>query len=228
MENTIITKEVYEMKQPFHKLEQIIHHHLIHSFFKKNLGVNTGKMGTVLLFFHYAHYMNNNLYEEFAEDLLDEICSNINANTAWGICDGLIGIGWGVEYLIHQNYVAGTTDEILLDIDKKIMEKDVRRIEDYSFQSGLEGLSYYVLARLLSPREKGSPFDTTFLSDIENKCIESSKFSGEGMRLLLNYMQGKEIKYPYSKVLDKLIDECELVKEKMSWGAGMKLLENLD
>lgn len=212
------------MKHTWQSLNQIVHHQLLYSSFERNIGICKGKMGTVILFFRYAHHTDNRLYEDFAGELLDEICQSITFDTAWGFGDGLIGIGWGIEYLVQQKFIEGDTDEILLDIDKRIMEKDVQRIDDMSFHKGFEGLAFYVLARLLSPREKGTPFDTAYLSDIEKKCIDSLGFAGEGMRLLLDFMQGKNVHYPYSRVLDKIISEDNMEKEALSWSAGLKFL----
>lgn len=45
-------------------------------------------------------------------------------------CSGLSGVGWGVEYLIQNKFVDADSDELLEDIDAKIMEWDVRRIKN--------------------------------------------------------------------------------------------------
>lgn len=212
------------MKNACQPLELIVHHQLLYSSFERNIGIRRGKMGTVILFFQYAHYMDDRLYEDFAGELLDEICNNITLETAWGFDDGLVGIGWGIEYLVQQKFIEGNTDEILLDIDKKIMEKDIQRIDDLSFQTGFEGLAFYVLARLLSSRDNGIPFDAIYLSGIKRKCVGSLEFAGEGMKLLLDFMQGKNIQYPFSSVLDKIMNEGNMKKEELSWNAGLKLL----
>ena len=44
------------------------------------------------------------------------------------------------------------------------------------------------------------------------------------MKLLLDFMQGKNIQYPFSSVLDKIINEGNMKKEELSWNAGLKLL----
>jgi hypothetical protein len=63
----------------------------------------------------------------------------------------------------------GNSDGMLSEIDRKIMERDIRRITDQSFRTGLAGISCYIQKRLVSPcrssREK--PFDGLYLTDWE-------------------------------------------------------------
>ena len=37
----------------------------------------------------------------------------------------------------RQGFIEGETDEILYEIDMRIMERDLRRISDISFETGL-------------------------------------------------------------------------------------------
>ena len=39
----------------------------------KRQGLYNGKMGMVIFFFHYARYTGNSLYQDFAEEFLNEI-----------------------------------------------------------------------------------------------------------------------------------------------------------
>ena len=42
----------------------------------------------------------------------------------------------------------GDSNEILTEIDKKVMERDLRRIKDLSLETGLMGISSYINIRI--------------------------------------------------------------------------------
>ena len=51
---------------------------------------------------------------------------------------------------MQKGFVECDSNDILTELDNKIMERDLRRVKDYSFDTGIEGLAWYVLIRLLS------------------------------------------------------------------------------
>lgn len=138
-----------------------------------------GKMGGVIFFANYAKYINDQSFNQLSDLLFEDVYENIADDTPVDFATGLCGIGWAVEYLLQNNYTEGNTDEVLEDIDGKIMEKDIRRISDFSFDKGLAGILFYVLTRLESYDRKGKtlPFDSIYLDDIYNKInnIELNK-----------------------------------------------------
>lgn len=155
------------------ELNRIVNLLLLNSSCLEDIGLFQGKMGVSLFFFHYSRYTNDKLYSEFAELLIDEIYEDIYLCNSVNLEDGLCGIGWGIEYLIQHNFVQGNTNEILYELDQKIMGIDIRRIDDLSFRKGLEGIVYYVLCRLISKKkdQMDEPFDLLFLSDLKNTII---------------------------------------------------------
>ncbi len=146
-------------------LQRIVNHLTINGDLD-DLGLFHGKIGIVIFFFHYARYANNPIYEEFAEGLLDGIIEKIHDWLPIDFENGYLGIGWGIEYLARQKFIDENTNDILEEIDEKIMERDVRRISDLSLNTGLEGVLHYVLARLHNNKETKSLFDKHYLSDL--------------------------------------------------------------
>lgn len=148
-------------------LQRIARHLMINASFLDNLGLYHGKMGIVLFFAHYARYTGELLYDEFAGELLDEICDEIYIDLPIDFENGLCGIGWGVEYLLQNNFIEGDSNDTLLDIDKKVMERDLRRMSDFSLPTGLKGISCYIDGRINSSCRKSAaiPFDKDYLSD---------------------------------------------------------------
>lgn len=152
---------------------------IMNSRFVSNLGLFHGKMGFVLFFSIYAKHSRNELYNQFAYDLLDEVYEDIHNDVLLSFENGLCGIGWAIEFLVQNGYMEGDTDEILEDIDKRIMEYNVCRISDLSFRSGLAGIVYYVCARLSTFRKNSVlPFDFIFLENLKDALL-SAKFSEE-------------------------------------------------
>jgi hypothetical protein len=140
-------------------LHRIARYLMLNGSFADNIGLLNGKMGITIFFYHYARYTENKLFDDYAGKLLDEIYNEIHSSTPLNFEDGLCGIGWGMEYLISNHFVDANPDEILEDLDKRIIEWDVRRITDYSLETGLKGIAVYVNSRCEN-REKDNPYFT--------------------------------------------------------------------
>lgn len=165
------------MKNSENLFEESLSFLTLNCCFVPDLGLFHGKMGYVLFFACYGYHSKNLLYENFAGELLDEIYEELHFDIPINLEDGLCGIGWGIEFLVQNGYMAGNTDDILEDIDKRIMEYDVRRISNLSFRRGLAGIAFYVIARLSAFREKTiMPFDHGFLDDLK-EALSHANFS---------------------------------------------------
>ena len=114
-------------------LEKIANHYLFYGSFHSDLGLYNGKMGMVIFFFHYARYTGNSLYEDFAEEFLNEILEKLHTETPISFKRGLAGIGWGMLYLIKQGF----------------MEYNLLYMKDRSLETGAKGIG------LLSVRTLG-------------------------------------------------------------------------
>jgi lantibiotic modifying enzyme len=205
-------------------LQRIVNHQVLHASFDSNLGLFNGKMGCVIFFFHYARYTGNNCHENFAGELLNEIYEDIHADMSVRFSSGLTGIAWGIAYLIYAGFVEGNPDEILIDIDHKIMEKDLRRISDNSLETGLEGIAYYALCRLYSKENK--PFDTNWLSDLQRACSHIEKENRlRGILSFLDHMDGKRIENPFSGIIEKLIETSGNEPDNaLNWQKGLNMI----
>ena len=149
-------------------LKQIADYQILTSVFCSDLSLFRGKMGMVLFFFLYARYSGNVRFEDFAGELLDEVCINLHTSLPITFADGLCGIGWGIEFLKKRKFIEGNTDEILVEIDRIVMERDLRRMSDHSFETGLEGIVRYVRSRLdSSSDENRSLFDPVYWDDLD-------------------------------------------------------------
>lgn len=128
-------------------LERITRHLLLNGRFVQNNGLLNGKMGISIFFYKHARLSGKKVYSQYAGDLMDDIWSGTYLEYPLNFRDGLAGMAWGIEYLIQNKYVNAHSDDILEDLDRQLLERDVRRISDISLETGLKGISYYVLCR---------------------------------------------------------------------------------
>lgn len=153
-------------------LKKIADHYLLRGLFCQEMGLWEGKTGMSLFFFLLSRHTNNRWYEEFAGELLDDVCNSLSRHSPITFADGLCGIGWAIEFLKKEGFIEGDTDDILDEVDKQVMERDVRRITDASLETGLAGIAAYVRSRLDSEHSlmDCQPFDTEYLNDLEMAC----------------------------------------------------------
>jgi hypothetical protein len=116
--------------------------------FTNNLGLFNGKMGIAIFMYKYARQIGNEIYEDYAGELIDEIFEEINTSTPVGFENGLTGVGWGIEYLVKNQFIEADTNEVLSEIDnvinKAMMQRSVLTVDD----SDLFGYGLYYLSRL--------------------------------------------------------------------------------
>ena len=149
----------------FTKEQKLLNHIVLHAKdVPAALGLLNGQMGITIVLAHYARTRNNSQIEKVSDVLLEGILQRLTKTTSIDFADGLCGIAWGIEYLIQNGFMKGCGAEILQDVDKKIMERDVLRIEDFSLETGLEGMLHYVLAHLQGANKDGcGVFDKEYL-----------------------------------------------------------------
>lgn len=143
-------------------LKCIANHLIINEASLSNLGLSHGKIGIILYFFHYAHYSRNPIYARFAGELLDDLYEDLDDKCTFCFEDGLSGIGWGVLYLLENGFIEGNSDEILCDIDNKIMEWDLNRICNSKDLTEFIGISQYINYRI---KYSENSFDKNYLSN---------------------------------------------------------------
>ena len=170
-----------------------------------DLGLYHGKMGIVLFFAHYARYTGEAMYDDFAGELLDEVYEEIHTDLPINFEYGLCGIGWGIEYLFQNRFIEGDSNSVLEDVDKKIMERDVLRITDKSFETGLVGISLYVKARIKGRNLMDITFDNAYL---------------ENMRLVESQIKKTIPKDVLSEILKDSSDHDDILKMKLGLNNG--------
>jgi lantibiotic modifying enzyme len=175
------------MKTQEETLPRIARYLILHGSFSHNMGLLNGKTGIAIFFYHYARYAKRKIYGNFADELIDEIYSEIHRDLSYNFKDGLCGIAWGIDYLIKNNFVEADADEILEDLDKQITERDVRRITDYSLETGLKGIAYYVIGRKQNRKNENVYITMEYIMDLA-KTLAKNKEEEETC-LLINVLE---------------------------------------
>ncbi len=82
-----------------------------------------------------------------------------------GLEHGLAGIGYGVALLHRLHLVEGDIDGSLAEIDRKIMDRDPRRMTDQSVRSGAKGIALYMAIRKEYDQELRT-FDPQYVAEL--------------------------------------------------------------
>ncbi|GCB35512.1 lanthionine synthetase LanC family protein [Bacteroides faecalis] len=163
-------------------LQRIARYLMLHSSFMDKIGLFEGKMGIILFFMNYSKYTGCKRYEKFAGELIDEIYAEIHIDCSPNFGNGLAGIAWGMEYLIRNNFVKADPDEVLRELDYRILERDVRRVKDFSIENGLKGIAIYVISRCAG-REYSSIFKD-YIIDLVHSLQTNIPDDTECLRLI--------------------------------------------
>lgn len=154
-------------KNEFALLKQMLHRYLFQAEYLPTSGGYHSKIWAAILFYQYARYSQDLKYEELADELLETICNGIVGDSPVNFGFGLSGLAWGIGYLRKENFIKGDMNDILAEIDSYIMERNVYRIKDLSFDTGLSGINFYVEWRVNFAVTHGMPlpFDEIYLND---------------------------------------------------------------
>lgn len=139
---------------------------MLHGSFNNNLGLLNGKMGIIIFFYHLSKYTGKKIFGDFAGEMIDEIYTEIHDHYPSNFENGLSGIAWGIEYLIQEKFVEADSNEVLEDLDKMIFEWDVRKVSDFSLETGLGGIVHYVIARCIGKSKEEIIIPTDYISDL--------------------------------------------------------------
>jgi len=110
-------------------------------------GLYHGRMGIILsLYCHGVVQCNRNICD-YASDILRLTADGYFDNDIT-LENGLCGLGLGYVLLYKAGMFKDNLNEILFDVDNKIMNVDPRRYTNYTFRKGALGVMFYIKTRL--------------------------------------------------------------------------------
>jgi len=148
------------------RLQRIANVLLLNTSLTNNIGLLDGKMGIAIFFYQYSRYTGNQLYEDFAGELIDQIYNDINSDLPIDFAKGLMGIGWGFEYLVKEKFIDADTDEVLTEIDRLVFRSTLKTPLLINNQDELFGFGLYYLARLQGRENDNDNLQTIFKKQV--------------------------------------------------------------
>ena len=152
--------------------------------------------------------------------MIGDIYKEIHVNTLLNFKDGLCGITWGIEYMIRNGFVEADPDEVLEDLDKRIIEWDVRRITDYSLGTGLQGIACYVISRMENREREHSIINKKYIFDL----IEALNRKKEKVEPLLMYTLDK-IEARFDPLFGERIDKT--IQANREWNPVFRIVDKI-
>lgn len=111
-------------------------------------GLVHGKMGISIFFFHYAKFTTNDLFADYAMDVIGKMLEQIHTNSSADYEKGIAGIGVGFNYLIRNSFLL-VDDDICEDFDARMRRAVMcEQCSDFSLYGGLAGYGRYWISRL--------------------------------------------------------------------------------
>lgn len=112
------------------------------------VGLLKGMAGITLFLYEYSYLTKCELYNDLADDMLDDIFESSKNLLLTDMANGLSGIGWCIGYLIQKKFVDGDPDEVLGDVHKKMLENIKNNPTDTSFDIPLSNYGLYIISRI--------------------------------------------------------------------------------
>jgi glycosyltransferase involved in cell wall biosynthesis len=207
-------------------------------------GLYHGRLGLILFFYQYGAYSKDIQYKDLADKMLSNLLTNLKKNIPIDISNGLCGIGLAIGYLLHCGFVEGEPDEVLSEIDKMIIEKTDFDMEDWSFETGIMGIIYYVSYRLsIKKRQGGELFNFEYVRNLLQVIDKLQKHKDwicpipEILSSCKICLEGEIIIINWKDFMKKIINTLPISQSLGSWplginngasGYGLNILLNLD
>lgn len=111
-----------------------------------DVGLLNGQMGIVIFYYNYSRISQNKLYSDIADELFDSVYKKVNSLKDVSFDKGVIGIAWGIRYLIRNKFVEGNPDEVLPEIEDVLFKQ---YINDSQSQIPLSAMGMYIHSMII-------------------------------------------------------------------------------
>lgn len=116
-----------------------------------SLGLENGRCGLVLLNFLLSE--KDEKYKERAFIHLNYLLDHVYESTSLSFNEGLMGIGWTLEFLTQNQYISNSCDNLLHEIDDIIYKwVNFHQLDSFSLNNGYIGTLLYFCYRLKGDR----------------------------------------------------------------------------
>jgi len=141
----------------YHPVKQQIMNNTINELRKKiissidivqSLGIANGKMGICIFLYEESRRLKDKRLELLADEVFDMVHSNLSENMSFGIENGLMGIGIGIDYLIKKEFIQGDVNQILKTIDNYVFQNICNHLETSITDKDIDLMDQYLTSIL--------------------------------------------------------------------------------
>ena len=116
-----------------------------------SLGLENGRCGLVLLTFLLSETDERDKEKAFTH--LNYLLEHVYESTSLSFNEGLMGIGWTLEFLTQNQYISNSCDSLLHEIDDIIYKwVNFHQLDSFSLNNGYIGTLLYFCYRLKGDR----------------------------------------------------------------------------
>ncbi len=137
------------------------------------IGLFKGQMGICLALFEDC--AKDERLQHTAEELLSNICSQIDKTEDLTFSNGISGIGWAISRLHSEGFIEGNIDEILVDVDASIYRHvydPTTQLLDVSLANGILGYTIYAVERIKHADNNSESMQIRLLKELTRKLID--------------------------------------------------------
>jgi hypothetical protein len=178
-----------------------------------SMGLHDGKMGVALCYYKQYRITRDKVYLNKGRILLNYIAANIGEIKRYSFSDGLLGIGWGVEWLAQNKYLKADTNEVLCDMDDEIYRLVMySKADKLSLASGTLAYLLYFYKRITHKNKSRGYHREAVLTECLILCIDDlfgSIVNDEGTDLKKNTFDAQFLSQVFilvNKILPLRID----------------------
>ncbi len=165
------------------QLDKILQILVLNGTLTEQPGLFYGKTGVAVFFFHYAKQTGNQLFKNYAMDLIDEVQKQIVYMTDARYDIGLAGIGVGFEYFFQNGFIEAEDNTFFDDLDAHMYHTAMYEpYPNLNIDGGLTGLGRYFIYRLRGNRHNGCKLNEALayiINEISYKIIQNKVSKNE-------------------------------------------------
>ena len=148
-----------------------------------NQGLADGQLGIALVLHHYASFMDDHEVHDFATYLTDYVISRASMLPRLDLENGLMGLGWGLEYLVQNGMADCNTAYICEEIDSYLLTVSPLTLCQEQDIKGLSGMLNYLMVHYRNmPNALQQRFKAWFpdiLEELHRFCRDSNDSLGQ-------------------------------------------------
>lgn len=169
-----------------------------------NFGLYQGKMGYCLSQFMRAKITGSKEDKKSAKKLLNEIGGQISQVEDYSFENGLMGIGWAIEWIAQQKYLKIDTNDVLEDLDDEIYKLILySKTHHIGLANGTLGRTLYLYKRISTKSSAVDHYRQTSLIESLNLTIDE----------LYDALIADEYSFLNRKMIELEEDEQEVLRQ---------------